>query len=387
MLVKVVDLMPNPYRNLERYPIDRQKVDDLKSSINETSFWDNLIARPSPIEPGKYEIAYGHHRILALHELSVEEVNIPIKDFNDVTMLKIMANENMTAWAATPSVVNETVLAVKNYLNEELTKCEKFEDVKNLHLIDLLDVRDDRQYRSLRKRGVGQTIILKFLGGSWKQWMIQEALAAIKQEEEGVLDREAAEQFETVAQAQEFRKEVVEKGVPVEKQKVIAQQVVKSKPKATEVSTRVEQAAAAITPQILSDLQEEPVEEEQTGFQSISEVVEALEDVQPPDISTVETFAESAPERLDPSTEKVEVKVDSVDLVKYVKDTTKMVSRTNYNLTRVEPYLSYLEASFWRGEFYFEVNNLLQILTRIMETYEPQEANHEQPQGDTVTVE
>lgn len=29
------------------------------------------------------------------------------------------------------------------------------------------------------KRGVGQTTILKFLGGNWKQWMVQQALETL----------------------------------------------------------------------------------------------------------------------------------------------------------------------------------------------------------------
>ena len=378
MLVKVVDLMPNPYRNLERYPIDRQKVDDLKSSINETSFWDNLIARPSPTEPGKYEIAYGHHRILALHELSIEEVDIPIKDFNDVTMLKIMANENMTAWATTPSVVNETVLAVRTYLNGELKKYEKLKDAKDEGLIDLLDLNEsERDYQMVRAKGVGQALIHRFLGGSWKQWMIQEALAAIKQEEEGVLDREAAEQFETVAQAQEFRKEVVEKGVPVEKQKVIAQQVVKSKPKATEVSARVEQAVSVITPQMQEDLQEEPTEIR--GFESVQEVAEALaeqETVTPPPILPSTTLVDDEDEKIKPR--------QPPDLMDAIKETSKSISVVTANIRKIKPYLQHLDSSFWRGEFYFEISILHKELGEILEQYQPQE---EEESGEIVQIE
>ena len=48
MKVFVDSLLPNPYRNIEKYPIDREKVEALKISIGETSFWDNILARPKP---------------------------------------------------------------------------------------------------------------------------------------------------------------------------------------------------------------------------------------------------------------------------------------------------------------------------------------------------
>jgi len=42
MKISVKDLRPNPFRRIEHYPINRGKVDALKNSIKETSFWDNI---------------------------------------------------------------------------------------------------------------------------------------------------------------------------------------------------------------------------------------------------------------------------------------------------------------------------------------------------------
>ena len=61
---------------------------------------------------GKVEIAYGHHRMVALQELGIKEVDIPVKALDDATMIKIMANENMEDWETNTSVINETVLTV-----------------------------------------------------------------------------------------------------------------------------------------------------------------------------------------------------------------------------------------------------------------------------------
>ena len=63
MTVKVKDVSPNPYRNIEHYPLNKDKIIALTQSIEKTGFWDNLVAREVN---GKIEIAYGHHRIEAI---------------------------------------------------------------------------------------------------------------------------------------------------------------------------------------------------------------------------------------------------------------------------------------------------------------------------------
>jgi ParB-like chromosome segregation protein Spo0J len=65
MQIAVKDLLPNPFRHLERYPINQEKVEMLARSIKDTSFWDNIVARKATNgSVGKFEIAYGHHRWL-----------------------------------------------------------------------------------------------------------------------------------------------------------------------------------------------------------------------------------------------------------------------------------------------------------------------------------
>jgi hypothetical protein len=111
MKIEVKDLLPNPFRHTERYPIRPEKVEALKASINTTSFWDNLVARKAPAN-GKYELAYGHHRLAALRDLKIEAIDIPVRTLTDDTMLKIMALENMEEYGALALVQQETVRAV-----------------------------------------------------------------------------------------------------------------------------------------------------------------------------------------------------------------------------------------------------------------------------------
>ena len=217
MLIKVKDIKPNPFRKIEKYPIDRAKVEALKTSIKDTSFWDNILARKVN---GHYEIAYGHHRWIAIKELGIKLIDIPIRQIDDYIMVKIMAEENLN-WTTSPAVVNETVLAAKEFLDGELTKSESFgtlnESIKRL--------TDKHNYDKLKETGVGQTTILKFLGGNWKQWMVQEALKVLDGEKRGIFDRKAIESVGNMDRMRAFSRAVEDYKIPIDVQPVIAKKI------------------------------------------------------------------------------------------------------------------------------------------------------------------
>jgi len=51
MRITVKNLLPNPFRHLDRYPIRQDKVEALKASIASTEFWGttSLPARREPM--------------------------------------------------------------------------------------------------------------------------------------------------------------------------------------------------------------------------------------------------------------------------------------------------------------------------------------------------
>ena len=118
MKVALKDVHPNPFRNMERYPIHKQKILQLKNSIQSTDFWDNIVARKR--EGGGIEIAYGHHRLAALKALEEEnpkkykgkEYSWIVRDLDDDEMLKIMAHENLDEWGHDSAIERETIRAV-----------------------------------------------------------------------------------------------------------------------------------------------------------------------------------------------------------------------------------------------------------------------------------
>lgn len=112
--VLIESLDPNPWRRLDEYPLIHVKIAALKESIAQTGFWGTIVARPQ--DDGRYEIAFGHHRRVALQELFAErcpkvksQVQIIVRDLTNEEMIQMMARENMEEWGTSAWVELETV--------------------------------------------------------------------------------------------------------------------------------------------------------------------------------------------------------------------------------------------------------------------------------------
>lgn len=224
MKIKVCKLKPNPYRNMAKYPIDREKIEALKTSIQETSFWDNIIARK---KNGHYEIAYGHHRWLAIQELGFKEVNIPVRSLSDAMMIKIMAEENLN-WATTPAVINETIRAAKAFLDTELHKYKTLKEMEMAPIYRRHLFANQKAFANAKRKdtdGVGWSTLLAFLGGNWKKWVIVEALAVLGSERQGKVDRKAVERIPNITKAREFHRCIKAYSTPKPKQAAVAEHI------------------------------------------------------------------------------------------------------------------------------------------------------------------
>ena len=249
MKVQVKDLNPNPFRNMAKYEIKRDKVEALKTSIEETTFWDNVLARPNG---NGFQLAYGHHRWIALKELAIEVVDIPVRELDDSTMLRIMANENLSDWAATPGVINETVFAAKDFLDKELGKVD---DLKSAgEIASRLGIKDQAALGAAKK-GVGRELIKRFLGANWSDAMIREALAvyrSVKQDEEREAQREKERllQIELLRVQKEEEARIAEEKeeekirVMLERQKARELEIERSKAEAARIAKEEEESPA-----------------------------------------------------------------------------------------------------------------------------------------------
>lgn len=224
MKVKIKDLESNPFRDMKNYPVDFSKIETLIASIKQTGFWDNILGRKSN---DKVEIAYGHHRLIALKKIFNEDdfVNIPVKPLSDANMLRIMANENMDEWKTNPTVIDETVKAAKKFLEghpEELAKC----------------------VRGHTSEGAGAHAIKNFLG--WKEFKVRYSLERLGMIDEGIIEPEAVKILPTERAARDFVKAVKKfKPTPAQQKKAAARISEMTKGERGEAAVR-----SAITEQI-----------------------------------------------------------------------------------------------------------------------------------------
>jgi hypothetical protein len=218
MIILVKDLKPNPYRKINKYPIDKYKIEALKNSIKETDFWDNILARSSK---SGYQIAYGHHRLQALKELGIKEVDIPVKELDDSTMIKIMANENMAEWSSNTGVILETIQVAKEYLEGEIEKYS-YEEILGIDFFSDF-INSKQSYANCKSQGIGLPILKKFLGANWTDHYIQSALSILKNAN---VDSEAVKQFTKIGDAQVVSQVLKEHDIPKDKQEKIIKKAI-----------------------------------------------------------------------------------------------------------------------------------------------------------------
>jgi len=115
--VRLSEIEPNPFRRLDLYPLDKAKIAALRSSIRRTEFWDNVVTRE---RKGKFQLAYGHHRIQAAREQLGKNaaVRIILRELDDEAMLKMMAADNNDAYNLSPGFILETVDAAKGFITK-----------------------------------------------------------------------------------------------------------------------------------------------------------------------------------------------------------------------------------------------------------------------------
>ena len=110
MILKLKGILPNPFRDLKSNPLIEDKIEELVGSINLTGFWDNVVVRKNA--EGKYELAYGHHRLAAAIRAGLLETDFIVKTLDDATMIQIMDNENRETYGSTPLSLMESIKAV-----------------------------------------------------------------------------------------------------------------------------------------------------------------------------------------------------------------------------------------------------------------------------------
>jgi ParB family chromosome partitioning protein len=86
-------LMPSPLQ--PRRHFDEASLNELSASIAEKGVLQPLLVRPSPDQPGRYEIIAGERRWRASQRAQVHEVPVHVSELNDAEVLEVALIENL----------------------------------------------------------------------------------------------------------------------------------------------------------------------------------------------------------------------------------------------------------------------------------------------------
>jgi ParB family chromosome partitioning protein len=93
LVVPVERVRPNP--DQPRRTFDETALQELAASIAEKGIIQPLIVRPSPNDPGSYEIVAGERRWRAAQIAKLHEVPVLLRDYDDTEVLEIAIIENI----------------------------------------------------------------------------------------------------------------------------------------------------------------------------------------------------------------------------------------------------------------------------------------------------
>ncbi|MDH3376203.1 MAG: ParB/RepB/Spo0J family partition protein [Gammaproteobacteria bacterium] len=188
MKVQLKDIKANPFRDIGRYPINEKKIETLRRSIQKTGFWDNCVARKVN---GHVELAYGHHRLVALREEFPpdHEVNMIPRDLDDADMIRVMANENQEEWGHNASVTMETIRAVVNAIADGKITMPRANPgkVRRIRIAPSFCI-EDPQRKSFPPTAYTSKDIQEFLG--WSETNVNSALKMLETVELGLAEDE-----------------------------------------------------------------------------------------------------------------------------------------------------------------------------------------------------
>jgi hypothetical protein len=199
--VRVQDLLPNPFRDLQRDPTDEAKVEELVKSMRDTGIFGTFDVRRSPTQSGKFEIHWGHHRLEALRRIMRDgEVWVRVLDLPNPDMIRRAANENSSAWQILPRTALEGIVRTpRRFL---------IEHPEVLNAAREAAVAQGRPFPAQPKSGnPGAETIAAFLGGVWSEARIKYLLDIVNPIENGEIDEECLLKLPTLSLMHDFARE------------------------------------------------------------------------------------------------------------------------------------------------------------------------------------
>lgn len=231
MKIAIKDLMPNPYRKLKKYPLSKAKVQGLKTSIKENGFWGGLLVREHPSNAGKYQLAFGHHRLQAVKECGHKFVdNMIVFDLSDDDMHHRMFAENHETWGARPACILENVESARDWLTCLL---KKYDTLSLLNAGENTNINktifdSNRQFKNCQLEGVGRNTIRKYLGDLYNENQVRDALFVLDESKKpnSAISIAAVKELPSMSHVKQFRQATERYEIPKKIQKRVAKEIV-----------------------------------------------------------------------------------------------------------------------------------------------------------------
>ena len=170
---------PNPFRDIDNYPLDPVRMDALEASMRDTGVWPVFLGRRCLDNPSHVELAFAHHRWAVAKRMGLPGLNIAIVDLPDHRMIQIMGNENSEHWGNNVAHNNLTTKQARNYLDRLLDQFNTYDDFLANEFIGENWFTDPEKFYRSKREGVGVDVITSFLGDAWKKQTVANSILQI----------------------------------------------------------------------------------------------------------------------------------------------------------------------------------------------------------------
>jgi len=185
--VKLGEIKPNRFRDLERWPVEREVIEGLKDSIQKEGFWSKSIQAVIN-EQNEVELRFGHHRLTAAIELfgSDYETEIDLVEWRgELSQQRAMRLENSVRRNMNKTN-NELVYQCMHWFDDKVfEQYPTWDDVKRSGIFTTPDLEEffgdessgPGNYTSCVESGIGRKNIAKFTGLNENE--VKESLASL----------------------------------------------------------------------------------------------------------------------------------------------------------------------------------------------------------------
>jgi len=181
--IKLKDIRPNPYRDMDIDPLNSKAINSLKLSIDQHGFWNGLQVRKS----GKhYELIFGHHRLKAAIDAGIKTAEIPVVRMTDEETVRAMATENATHRETNFSACANDVAAACRVLGYLMLTAKSLDDLPPSVVKIFTTVHSDSKQSAsfetcrglfLKGKGLGKSLLFRYFEKRLPEGVINEVLA------------------------------------------------------------------------------------------------------------------------------------------------------------------------------------------------------------------